>query len=139
MDAAATPGWVKAILASPWTWRAARLGLVSAYLIGGLTKLSDFGAAVAEQEHFGLYPGWLWAALAIAIELGGSVLVLSGRLVWLGAGALGVLTAIAMFVANDFWTMSGHDRFVQLNNFFEHLGLIAGFVLVSIRTTESGP
>jgi len=52
--------------------------------------------------------------------------------VWLGAGGLGVLTAIAMLAANDFWAKTGHDRFLAVNSFFEHLGLIAGLVLVSI-------
>jgi hypothetical protein len=33
---------------------------------------------------------------------------------------LGVLTAIAMLVANDFWAMTGHDRFAAVNGFFEH-------------------
>jgi uncharacterized membrane protein YphA (DoxX/SURF4 family) len=132
-----TPRWVSAILAWPWTWRAARVALVSAFVIGGVTKLSDFTAAIAEQEHFGLHPGWLWAALAITVELGGSLLVISGRLVWLGAGGLGVLTAVAMLRANDFWTMAGHERFMELNTFFEHLGLIAGLVLVSMQATEA--
>ncbi len=127
-----TPREISSVLASPWLWPAARVALVSAYFIGGTTKISDFTTAIAEQEHFGLYPGWLWAALAIAVELGGSLLVISGRYVWLGAGGLGVLTAVAMLTANDFWTMAGHDRFVGLNAFFEHLGLIAGLILVSL-------
>jgi len=75
--------------------------LVSAFLIGGIQKLVDFPAAVAEQAHFGLQPAWLWAAAAIVVELGGSVLVIFGRWVWLGAGGLGVLTAVAMLTAND--------------------------------------
>jgi uncharacterized membrane protein YphA (DoxX/SURF4 family) len=131
-----TPRWVWTILASPWIWPAARVALVSAFLIGGLTKLSDFSAAIAEQEHFGLHPGWLWAALAIVVELGGSALVMLGRLVWLGAGGLGVLTAVAMLTANDFWHLTGHDRFMALNAFFEHFGLIAGLVIVSIHAAE---
>ena len=131
-----TPRWVWTILASPWIWPAARVALVSAFLIGGLTKISDFSAAIAEQEHFGLDPGWLWAALAIVVELGGSALVMLGRLVWLGAGGLGVLTAVAMLTANDFWHLTGHDRFMVLNAFFEHLGLIAGLVIVSIHAAE---
>jgi uncharacterized membrane protein YphA (DoxX/SURF4 family) len=63
--------------------------------LGGATKLLDFSAAAQEQEHFGLTPGRLWAVLAIIVGLGGSALVISGRLVWLGAGGLGVLTFIA--------------------------------------------
>ena len=41
-----------------------------------------------------------------------------------GSGS-GVLTAIAMVVANDFWSMTGPERMMALNTFFEHLGLIA--------------
>jgi uncharacterized membrane protein YphA (DoxX/SURF4 family) len=134
-----TPQWIDDVLLFPWTWGLARLGLASAYLIGGATKLSDFTAAMAEQEHFGLRPGWLWASLAIIVELGGSALVVSGRMVWLGAGALGVLTAVAMCVADDFWSMTGHERLMGLNAFFEHLGLIAGLILVSIRAREVRP
>jgi uncharacterized membrane protein YphA (DoxX/SURF4 family) len=132
-----TPEWVSAVLAWPWTWHAARVALVSAFIIGGLTKLSDFTAAIAEQEHFGLHPGWLWAALALAVELGGSLLVISGRFVWLGAGGLGVLTAVAMATANSFWTMAGHQRFMEFNAFFERLGLIAGLVLVSMQAANA--
>jgi uncharacterized membrane protein YphA (DoxX/SURF4 family) len=137
--AAGTPRWISDLLSWPWTWRLARVALVSAYLIGGVNKLLDFTAAVAEQAHFGLHPAWLWAVLAIVLEIGGSLLVVTGRLVWLGAGGLGVLTVVAMLVANDFWSMTGQDRFMALNTFFEHLGLIAGFVLVSIRAEEARP
>lgn len=127
-----TPRWIVAILASPVLWHAATLALTSAYIIGGFTKLFDFAGAVAEQERFGLNPGWLWAALAIVIELGGSLLVVANRFVWLGAGGLGVLTFIAMLTANAFWLSTGHERFMAMNAFFEHLGLIAGLVVVSI-------
>ncbi|MGJ5019213.1 DoxX family protein [Bradyrhizobium oligotrophicum] len=129
-----TPRPVAAVLAWPWLWPAARLALVSAYLIGGVQKLMDFPGAVAEQAHFGLQPAALWAVAAIAVELIGSLLVVVNRFAWLGAGALGVLTFVAMLTANDFWHMEGHDRFMALNSFFEHLGLIAGLVLVSIMS-----
>ncbi|MGO4712611.1 DoxX family protein [Bradyrhizobium sp. 2TAF24] len=127
-----TPRFVDAILRWRGTPVVARVALASAYLIGGITKLADFSAAVAEQEHFGLTPGWLWASLAIAVELVGSALVISGRLVWLGAGGLGVLTAVAMLTANRFWALEGAARFAAFNAFFEHLGLIGGFVLVAV-------
>src|SRR5271169_3373237 len=87
-----TPHWIAQILDWRWAWRFARLALVSSYFIGGFDKLVDFNSAIAEQEHFGLHPGWLWASAAILVELGGSLLVISGFFVWLGAGALGALT-----------------------------------------------
>ena len=125
------PAWVSGILHWPWVSFAARLALTSSFLLGGLTKLFNFSAAIAEQEHFGLRPGRLWATVTILVELGCSVLVLSGHAIWLGAGALGCLTAVAMFKADNFWTKSGQERVTQANTFFEHLGLIGGFVLTA--------
>ncbi len=134
-----TPSLIRAILAWPGLWPAVRLALVSAYLIGGFTKLFDFAGAIAEQEHFGLRPGWLWAGLAIIVELGGSALVVAGRWVWFGAGGLGVLTAVAMLTANNFWALQGREHFMALNAFFEHLGLIAGLVLVAMTAAKDKP
>ena len=126
------PRWVDAVLDWPWTWFVARIGLTGAYILGGLTKLFDFPAAAAEQQHFGLNPGWLWASVAIVVELTGPLLVISGRFVWFGAGALGVLTGIATLAANDFWNMQGAARFAAANAFFEHIGLIAGFIMAAL-------
>jgi uncharacterized membrane protein YphA (DoxX/SURF4 family) len=90
---------------------------------------------------FGLTPPALWAALTIAVELIGPLLILTGRLVWLGAGILGVFTFFAALVANAFWAMpEGSERFGATNAFFEHMGLVGGFILVAIlayRTQRS--
>jgi uncharacterized membrane protein YphA (DoxX/SURF4 family) len=132
-----TPRAVEAILSRPWLLPIARIALVSAFLIGGIQKITDFATAAAEQAHFGLQPAWLWAAAAITVELGGSALIIVGRWVWLGAGGLGILTAVAMFVASDFWSKTGHEQFLAVNAFFEHLGLIAGLVLVSVLSLRA--
>ncbi|AXF20321.1 DoxX family protein [Burkholderia pyrrocinia] len=126
------PAWVRALLAQPWALPLVRLALVSAYLIGGVAKALDFGGAVAEQAHFGLHPAALWAALAIAVEIAGSLCVVFNRFTWLGAGSLGMLTLVAMAVANDFWNQTGTEHFMALNSFFEHLGLIAALVLATV-------
>ena len=125
------PVWVGTILQWPWVSFVARLALTSAFLLGGVMKLLNFPAAVAEQERFGMNPGWLWASVAILIELAGPAMILSGYLIWLGAGALGCLTAVAMLAADKFWTESGTERVVLADTFFEHLGLIGGLVLIA--------
>ncbi|SFN71642.1 DoxX family protein [Sphingomonas sp. OK281] len=128
-----TPRFVGAILDWRWTGFLARLALVGAYLLGGIVKASDWTAAIAEQAHFGMHPPALWAALTIAIEIVSPLLILSGRLVWLGAGMLGVFTLFAAITANAFWAMpAGQVRFMATNAFFEHLGLIGGFVLAAM-------
>ena len=127
-----TPAWIRALLAQPWVLPLARVALVSAYLLGGVTKAPDFNGAVAEQAHFGLQPAALWAAFAIAVEIAGSLCVVFRRFTWLGAGSLGMLTLVAMAVANDFWNQTGAAHFMALNSFFEHLGLIAALVLATM-------
>jgi uncharacterized membrane protein YphA (DoxX/SURF4 family) len=129
-----TPAWVVNILQWKMTAILARVVLTCAYWIGGLNKAFHFQDAIAEQAHFGLQPAALFAVATIAVELIGSLMVISGRWVWLGAGALGVFTLMANLVANAFWNMDGQARFMAMNAFLEHLGLIAGFVIVSILT-----
>ena len=121
----------------------AYLGLCAAYLQGGFNKLTDFSGAVAEMNHFGLSPAPVLAALVIALELGASAMVLSGRLRWLGALLLAGFTAMATWVALRYWQLPvGPERFGAANSFYEHLGLIGGFLLVAWldlnRTAQRG-
>lgn len=110
----------------------AYLGLCAAYLQGGLVKLADFPGAIGEMKHFGLAPAPLFAVLVIALELGASVLILIGRLRWLGALTLGGFTLLATLLALRFWELpAGQQRFMAANSFFEHLGLVGGFLLVA--------
>ena len=133
MDTTRDPRFVDAILDWRWTGFLARLALVGAYLLGGIVKATDWPAAVAEQAHFGMHPAALWAALTITVELVAPILILLRRLVWLGAGMLGVFTVLAAITANAFWTMApGQERFMATNAFFEHLGLVGGLVLAAI-------
>lgn len=109
------------------------LGLCAAYLQGGLNKLLDYPGAVAEAARFGLPLPGLTAAATIALELGASLLVLTGRLRWLGALALGALTLAATFIANRYWALPpGEARFMTANAFHEHLGLAGAFLLVAL-------
>ena len=80
-------------------------------------KLIDFPGAVGEMAHFGLSPASLLATLVIALELGASALILSGKLRWLGALALAAFTLMASFVALRFWELpAGQERFMAANS-----------------------
>ena len=125
-------------LGAPWIKWVCLLLLCSAYLQGGINKLTDFNAAIGEMEHFGLSPAAPLAALVIGLELGASLLILSGFYRWLGAGFLGIFTLMATFVANRFWEMAGMERFVAANSFFEHLGLTGAFLLVAWLDLQKG-
>jgi uncharacterized membrane protein YphA (DoxX/SURF4 family) len=109
----------------------AMLGLCAAYLQGSFDKLVDFTGAIAEAQHFGLPSPAIIAAATIITELGGSAMVLTGFYRCIGALWLVAFTLIVTFVANRFWEISLPDRFMIENAFFEHLGLVGGFLLVA--------
>lgn len=120
------------LLRAPATAVAARIVLCLPFWWSGLTKLLHFSSGTAEMAAFGLEPAWLFNALTIFVQLGGSLLVILNRWTWVGAGALGVFTALATVLAHQFWTLDGVERVHELNTFLEHLAIIAGFVLVAI-------
>jgi uncharacterized membrane protein YphA (DoxX/SURF4 family) len=109
----------------------ALLGLVAAYLQGGLDKLVDIPAAIGEMHHFGLDPAQPLAIATIVLELVASLMILAGVWRWLAALALAAFTLAATLLANRFWQATGADRFMMENGFFEHLGLVGGFLLVA--------
>jgi uncharacterized membrane protein YphA (DoxX/SURF4 family) len=106
--------------------------LCSAYIQGALTKLFDFEGAIQEMTHFGLLPAPLFAAGVIAFELVTSAMVITGFRRRTGALALAAFTLAATFIALQFWSMpEGPARTGAANAFFEHLGLVAAFLLVA--------
>ncbi|WP_114241084.1 DoxX family protein [Dyella sp. C9] len=117
--------------AAPAVMWLALLALCAAYLQGGIQKLLDFPGAVAETAHFGLSPATPVTVVTIVLELGGSLAILLGRGRWLGALLLAGFTLLATFVANRFWDAPPVERFGLTNAFFEHLGLVGGFLLVA--------
>ena len=99
-----------------------------------------------EALHDGIEPEMLanaalFAALVIALELGASAMILTGVMRWLGALALGGFTMLATLIALRFWELPvGQERFMAANAFFEHLGLIGGFVLLAwLNLTQKSP
>ncbi len=121
----------------------ALLLLCAAYIQGPATKILDFQGALAEMNHFGLTPAPLFAVGVIVFELAMSALILTGRWRWLAALALAGFTLAATLVAIHFWELpAGQGRMMAMNGFFEHLGLIGGFILVALddlaRTKGTG-
>ena len=109
----------------------ALLALCAAYLQGGIDKATDVAGAIAENRHFGLEPAAPLAVLTIIVEIGASLLILTGFQRWAGALVLAGFTLAATFVANRFWEMAQPARFMAENGFFEHIGLVGGFMLVA--------
>ncbi|MCV3768254.1 DoxX family protein [Rhizobium sp. TRM95796] len=126
------PPLIAKILDWRGTWLTARLAIVLVFLVSAFGHLFDFGAAVAEQVSYGLPAPEFMAALTVAVEVAGSLLILTGQLVWFGAGMLGVFTALGAVFAHPFWAIQGAARFDALASFLEHVGLVGGLMLVAL-------
>lgn len=97
-------------------------------------ELLDIPGTVADQAHFGLARPAPFAAATMTTELAGSALVLVGWLRWLGARRLAGFTLITSLIANAFrpWP-PGAEWPMAANGFFEHPGLVGGFLLVAVH------
>jgi uncharacterized membrane protein YphA (DoxX/SURF4 family) len=129
--------WIKRWMTLPAVRWIALLGLCAAYLQGAFDKVTDFPGAVAEMQHFGLVPAVPLAVATIVTELVGPGLILTGVYRWLGGLWLAAFTLIATFVANRFWELPLPDRLMVENAFFEHLGLVGGFILIAWHDLSS--
>jgi uncharacterized membrane protein YphA (DoxX/SURF4 family) len=133
------PGPIGKLLTPPRLADAARIALVSPFLLSGLIKLFDFQGAVAEMSGLQLQPAAVIAAAVILTQLGGSALFMTRRFCWLGAGILSVFTLMATLLAHSFWTFPDNERGHQTATFFEHVAIIGGLgaaaILVHQRKT----
>ncbi|MFV3130651.1 DoxX family protein [Niveispirillum sp. KHB5.9] len=128
-----TPAPIASLLEAPAINLAGRILLTLPFWTSGIAKLLDLDAALGEAAHFGLEPAWATVIATLIVQLGGSAAIIAGRFAWLGAGGLGVFTAIATLIAHPFWTIADPmARFHERNTFLEHAGLIGGLVLAAI-------
>ena len=98
----------------------------------GLSKIFDFSGAMAEMEHFGLRPAALFATATIALQVLGSLAIISAsRWAWLGAGALAVFTLSTIPLAHRFWEMEGMVAFLEKALVQEHISLIGGLAVAA--------
>jgi transmembrane protein len=131
-EALDAPAPVARFLTHPTTLLFARLCVISPFLWAGLVKMFNWQGGVDEMASVGLHPAWAFNLAALLTELAGSALIILNRAVWIGAGALGVFTVLATFLAHRFWDLSGASRAMQLNSFLEHATISATFIFVFV-------
>jgi transmembrane protein len=127
-----TPKLIDEILKSDWLWHGSRLTVTFMYWYAGIGFALDFQGAQQAMASAGIQPLWAVAALTILVEIGGSLLIIMDRMVWLGAGALGVFTVLTIPLVHHFWTMTGMEALQARLESEEHLTVIGGLVIVSI-------
>jgi putative oxidoreductase len=103
-----------------------RLLLAAIFLHEAWAKLTAYGGAVAYMQAFGL-PGWL-LPFAIAVELGGGVLVIAGFYTRPAALVLALFCiATAVLFHNKFEVRN------ELLHFEKDLAIAGGFLVLAAR------
>ena len=134
-----TPAWTAAILKSRAFQIFARVVLTTPFWAAGLQHAMQWSSSLGEMAHFGLNPPALFLVATIVTCLAGSALVIAGgRWAWLGAGALGVFTALTIPIAHAFWNMTGDAAMGEFRTTIEHVSIIGGMMIVAILLNGRG-
>lgn len=129
---------ITALLRRPAALRIARICLTFPFWTSGLTKLIDFPGGVAEMARFGLEPAVAFNIATVAVQLGGSALIITGRHVWLGAAALAAFTALTIPLVHHFWSLNEEPfRTIAFHTATEHIGLIGGLIGVAVLAARA--
>ena len=109
-----------------------RLLIAALFLPAGLAKLSGFEGTVGYITSVGLPLPTVAAAVALAVEVLGSVALIVGFQTRIAAAVLAVFTVVASVFFHAFWAAASEQAFVQQLLFFKNIGVIGGLlVLVS--------
>ncbi len=109
-----------------------RLMIAALFLPAGLAKLSGFEGTVGYITSVGLPMPMVAAAVALAVEILGSVALIVGFQTRIAAAVLAVFTIVASVFFHAFWAAAPEQAFVRQLLFFKNIGVIGGLlVLVS--------
>ena len=126
------PALLSALVTSRAFYTVAATALTFIFWWSGITKLLNFPAAMAEMQHFGLTPAWLFAAATVTVQLVGSLLVITAsRWAWLGAGALSIFTLATIPLAHRFWELDGTIAMLEQALVQEHISVIGGLAIAT--------
>lgn len=125
---------IEGVLDSRWLWFASRTLLAVVFLSSGLAKLIDFQGGMAEMGAAGLTPEWFFNIATIVTLLGGAVLLLLDRAVWLAAGILTLFLLLTIVVVHHFWALPEEQAMPSLYVALEHLSVIGGLVAAAIAS-----
>jgi len=108
-----------------------RLLLAALFLPAGLSKLSGFEGTVGYISSVGLPLPTVAAAVALAVEIVGSVALIVGFQTRIAAAVLALFTLVASVFFHAFWAAAPEQAFVQQLLFFKNIGVIGGLLVLA--------
>lgn len=111
---------------------AGRLLLAALFLPAGIGKITGFAGTVGYISSVGLPLPTVAAAVALVVEIVGSLALIAGFGTRLAALVLALFTLVASFFFHNYWGVPADQAFVQQLLFFKNIAVVGGlFVLVA--------
>ena len=107
-----------------------RILLAVLFIWSGFGKLTGFEGVVAGIAGKGLPMPTLLAAAAVAIELGGGILLAIGFKTRWVALVMGLFLIVITPIYHDFWDATGGARMGQEINFMKNVCILGGMLMV---------
>ena len=110
----------------PWLLLAGRILMSAIFIIAGARKIPEFGTFSAYMVAYGVPLPMLLLPLAIVLEIGAGVMILTGVRAREASAALFAYTVLLTFIFHSFWRYSDAQFQSQLNLFLFHLSTLGG-------------
>jgi putative oxidoreductase len=109
-----------------------RIVLASLFILGGLNKMMNYDATLAMMHKAGLELAAVLLPPTILLELGGGLLLASGRRFAAPAAlALAGFTIATNIVFHRFWGVAEPEAALQLSLFFKNISIAGGLLYVA--------
>ena len=108
-----------------------RLLFALMFLPAGLSKIAGFAGTVGYISSKGLPMPALGAVIAIIVEVGGSLALISGFGTRLAALALAAFTLVATFFFHNFWGVPVDQAMVQQLMFYKNIAVVGGLLVLA--------
>ena len=110
----------------------ARILLAAVFLVAGVRKLMAPAAAAGYFAKLGMPAADVMVWVAIIIEIGGGLMLLTGWKARYAAWLIALFVLIATFMAHRFWEISDAAQYGnQLNHFLKNFAIIGGMLFVA--------
>jgi putative oxidoreductase len=110
---------------------ASRLLFVIFFLPAGIGKLTGFAGTVGYISSVGLPLPAIGAALALTVEIVGSLALLAGFGTRISALVLAVFTLVASFFFHAYWAVPADQAMVTQLLFFKNIAVVGGLLALA--------
>ncbi|MBJ3816544.1 DoxX family protein [Shimwellia pseudoproteus] len=118
--------------ARPFLLLVGRILMVVLFLISDFPKLTGFEGTVQYMASLGTPAPTIAAAIAVLMEVFGSILVVLGFFTRPLAIIFAVYTLATGFIGHPYWTMTGDAVMPNMINFYKNLSITGGFLLLAL-------